>query len=167
MPEADLLRTVRLRLAGPPDAAVLRDLEQTANLAALAHVFPVDQHPFPAHAVEERWAAVLAEPAVDAWLALGRDDQPVGFLAHDDSWVRHLAVRPDHGRAGLGAALLACGVAGVQDRGGRPRLWCLRRNERALGFYERRGWRPTGVEREAVWPPYPVEVELVLAGSGA
>ncbi len=161
---------VRLHLAGPCDARLLRDLERAANLVALAHVFPPASHPFPAAAVERRWAAALREPAVDVWIARqdGPDqDTPLGFVAHDDTWVHQLAVRPEVWGTGLGSALLAVAVEGVRTRGREPRLWCLRRNGRALGLYARRGWRPTGTERAAVWAPHPVEVELVLAGSGA
>ncbi|VXB04294.1 FR47-like protein [Nocardioides sp. AX2bis] len=158
---------MRLRRAGPDDAPLLRDLERAANLVALAHVFPPAEHPFPDEAVEQRWVAALREPAVVAWVADGDRGEPVGFVAHDDTWVRQVAVRPEAWGAGLGSALLDRAVAGVRAGGGVPRLWCLRRNERALGLYARRGWRPTGTEREAVYAPHPVEVELVLAGSGA
>ena len=39
------------------------------------------------------------------------------------------------------------------------RLWCLVENHRARGLYEHLGWRPTGREQTAVWPPYPREME--------
>ncbi len=145
---------------------LLRDLERAANLVALAHVFPPADHAFPDAAVERRWVSALREPAVVVWVAEQAGAVPVGFVAHDDTWVRQLAVRPGSWGAGIGAALLARAVEGVRARGGRPRLWCLRRNERALALYARRGWRATGVERAGVHAPYPVEVELVLAGSG-
>ena len=38
-------------------------------------------------------------------------------------------------------------------------LWCLVENHRARGLYEHLGWRPTGREQTAVWPPYPREME--------
>lgn len=162
---------VRLRRAGPGDAPLLRDLEREANLVALAHVFPADAHAFPDAAVEQRWVVALADPAVVAWVAEQEDAaggaRAVGFVAHDDTWVRQVAVRPPGWGAGLGSALLDRAVEGVRARGGVPRLWCLARNRRALGLYARRGWRPTGTERPAVYAPHPVEVELVLAGSGA
>ncbi len=157
---------------------LLRDLERAANLVALAHVFPPARYPFPDAVVEQRWVTALREPGVVAWLA-ERDGpgeaEPLGFVAHDATWVRQVAVRPEAWGTGLGSALLDRAVDGVRAGGGEPRLWCLRLNERALGLYARRGWRPTGTERAAVHPPHPVEVELVLvepvepvlAGSGA
>jgi RimJ/RimL family protein N-acetyltransferase len=42
---------------------------------------------------------------------------------------------------------------------GATRLWCLAENHRARRLYDRLGWRPTGVERAAEWPPHPVELE--------
>lgn len=165
----------RWRRAGPADAVLLRDLERAANLVALAHVFPPATYPFPDAVVEQRWVTALQEPGVAAWV-VGRDGpggaEPLGFVAHDDAWVRQVAVRPEAWGTGLGSALLDRAVHGVRARGGEPRLWCLQLNERALGLYGRRGWRRTGTERAAVHPPRPVEVELVLgepvlAGSGA
>lgn len=159
-----------MRRAGPDDALLLRDLERAANLVALAHVFPPERYPFPDAAVEQRWVSALREPGVVAWVAEreGPDGaEPLGFVAHDATWVRQVAVRPEAWGTGLGSALLDRAVDGVRAGGGEPRLWCLRLNERALGLYARRGWRPTGTERAAGYPPHPVEVELVLAGSGA
>ncbi len=174
MAEQGPLAGLRLHLAARADAGLMRDVERAANLVALAHVFPPDEHLFPEAAVEQRWVTTLEDPSVDAWLLLRRStgggasaEEPVALVAHDDTWVRHLAVRPEAWGAGIGSALLRLAADGVAYRGGEPRLWCLRANERARGMYLRRGWAATGLERTAVWAPYPVEIELVLAGPGA
>ncbi|MEZ5097609.1 MAG: hypothetical protein R2731_16855 [Nocardioides sp.] len=67
-------------------------------------------------------------------------------------WERGLGARRWPGPK---AALAAAGATIA-------RLWVLRDNERARGLYERRGWRATGVTREAPWPPYPVEWEYAV-----
>lgn len=55
-----------------------------------------------------------------------------------DAFLHHLYVAREYQGRGLGSALLAY----LFDRsGGRLRLKCLCRNERALAFYRRRGWR--------------------------
>ena len=53
----------------------------------------------------------------------------------------------------------------IRARGVVPRLWCLVDNEVALALYRRLGWEATGSERQAEWPPYPTEIEMVLQGS--
>ena len=42
-----------------------------------------------------------------------------------------------------------------------------RTNHRALGLYRHLGWRPTGRERRAEWPPYPIERQHSLAARDA
>jgi RimJ/RimL family protein N-acetyltransferase len=144
------------RPATARDAASLADLERDANLVALRHVFPPDAFPFPWTGVHARWEQTLAEPGVVVEVVDGgaRLD---AFLAHDTKVLRHLAVHPERWGEGLAREAVdrAC------ERGARA-LWCLVDNDRARGFYERLGWRPTGATREAVWPPHPRELEYRL-----
>lgn len=143
------------RVAGPGEAVALRDLEREANVAALGHIFPPAAHPFPDEDVLARWRRVLADPATVVEVA---EDAAglTAFVASDGEVLRLLAVRPD--RWGDGLARRA--VERAEDRiTGTPRLWCLRDNHRARGFYEHLGWRPTGREQKAEWPPYPPETE--------
>ena len=143
------------RRAGVADAEPLTDLERDANLAALAHVFPPERFPFPWAAVRDRWDATLADPGVTVDVVHGREGL-LAFVAYDAETLRHLAVHPDHWGTGLArAGLRRASSAGVR------RLWCLARNERALGVYRRLGWRETGGTRTAEWPPHPTEVEMV------
>lgn len=151
------------RLAGPDDAAALRDLEEAANLVALAHVFPAADFPFPSRAVLDRWRAVLAEPAVTVEVVDGAEAL-VCFVAYDAAVLRHLAVHPDHWGSGLARVAVDRAVAAIRAGGNLPSLWCLAENQRAMGCYLHLGWGPTGRERDAEWPPYPVECELVLEG---
>jgi GNAT superfamily N-acetyltransferase len=137
------------RPAGPGDAAALTALERDANLVALAHVFP--DVPYPEDDVLARWHRVLADPAVRVEVC-GPDDLLDAYVCWDVRTLRHLAVRPPLWGTGLARRAVGRAV-------GATRLWCLVDNVRARGFYEHLGWRPTGREGAAEWPPYPREME--------
>jgi GNAT superfamily N-acetyltransferase len=137
------------RTATSGDAAVLTAVERDANLVALAHVCP--GVPYPDQSVRERWQRLLADPAVCVEVT-GPAERPVALVAWDDCTLRHLAVRPEWWGRGLARAAM-------QRADGTSRLWCLVENLRARGLYEHLGWRATGVDREAEWPPYPREME--------
>lgn len=154
------------RPATEADAYALWRLERAANLAALDHVFPPERYPFPDDAVLSRWVLVLAEDGVDV-LVVDGDEGLVCYAAHDDCWLRHLAVQPDHWGQGLGATAVEAATAAMAGRGAREvSLWCLEENRRARRLYERLGWLPTPERREAPWPPHPVEMRYrrVLGG---
>ena len=154
----------RWRPAVAGDAAALRDVEREANLVGLAHVFPVAEFPFPDHDVEARWAATLADPSVT--VELGVDPEPVAFSAWDaEGRLRHLAVVPAYWGTGLARAGVDRAVTSVRAAGRTPRLWVLVANNRARGLYEHLGWTPTDREQRSEWPPYPMELELVLTES--
>jgi GNAT superfamily N-acetyltransferase len=57
-------------------------------------------------------------------------------------------VDPDHWRQGVGKALME---AALEHLAGLPYdeavLWTFKENDRAIGFYERQGWRPDGAEK--------------------
>ena len=53
-------------------------------------------------------------------------------------------------------------VAAIREAGRTPTLWVLADNHRARGLYHHLGWEPTGQEQPAEWPPYPLELQLVL-----
>lgn len=154
-------QTVTLRPAGADDAAALRDLEEAANLVALAHVFPAAEFPFPRDAVLARWREVLADSSVTVVVVDGPGRLDC-FAAYDDRVLRHLAVHPDRWGDGLARTAIDHAVGAIRATGARPRLWCLTENHRAYAVYRHLGWRLTGRERRAEWPPYPVERELEL-----
>jgi GNAT superfamily N-acetyltransferase len=143
------------RAATDAAAPLLADLERDANLVALGHVFPAAEHPFPYDDVLARWRRTLAEPGVTVVVVDGSTGLDA-YAAHDGLTLRHLAVRPGRWGSGLGASAVA-----QAEAGGARRLWCLEANHRARRLYERLGWRASGVERTAEWPPHPVEIEYV------
>ena len=137
------------RPASAADAEALTALERDTNLVALAHVFP--DVPYPSDEVRERWLRLVADPDVRVEVA-GPPERLDVYLAWDDERLRHLGVRPEQWGRGLARQA-------VERATSVRRLWVLRDNARARGFYEHLGWAPTGREQEAEWPPYPVEVE--------
>lgn len=150
------------RTAGPDEAAALLEVERAASLAALAHVFPPQRYPYPDVDVLARWELVLADPEVTVEVA-GAPGELVAVVAYDRTSVRHLAVRPEAWGHGWGSAALSRAEAAMAASGAATAmLWVLRDNDRARGWYERRGWRATGVTREAPWPPYPPEWEYAV-----
>ena len=156
------------RLATVVDAVALRDLEKDANLVGLAHVFPAEEFPFPDAGVLDRWVATIADPDVTVEVAAEHGDtRPVALVAFDRGGrLRHLAVRPDRWGTGLARVAVDRAVRGIRAHGATPRLWCLTDNTGARGLYAHLGWRATGREQSAEWPPYPVEQEWVLQESG-
>ncbi len=71
----------------------------------------------------------------------------VGFAGvYDRSFLHHLYVRPGWQGRGIGTALLKAVLEACEDR---VRLKCLLKNRKALGFYERRGWRRGARGRDA------------------
>ena len=137
------------RRATPSDAVALTELERDANLVALAHVF--GDTPYPWAEVQARWERTLSEPGT--WVEVcGPPARLDAYVCWDAGLLRHLAVRPE--RWGSGLARRAVDRAAEASR-----LWCLVENHRARGLYEHLGWRATGCEQSAEWPPYPREME--------
>jgi GNAT superfamily N-acetyltransferase len=160
----------RIRPAAHVDLDGLADLERSANLAALAHVFPPDRYPFPFDAVRARWRDVLTDPDCRVDVV----DQPCGraaaggasaspalaaLVAYDQTRLRHLAVHPARFGDGLAVTVLRHAEQQLRARGAATaRLWVLAANQRARRFYEREGWRPDGRQHDCEWPPYPTEL---------
>lgn len=134
-------------------------LERSASLRALAHIFPPSHYRYPTADVRDRWRELLRDPSVRVGVA-DHEGSPAAFVAFDDEVLRHLAVRPDLWGSGLAKAAMQWAI----NRAAIRRLWCLEQNNRALGFYAHLGWTPTGRRQHAEFPPYPAELELVVAG---
>jgi putative acetyltransferase len=155
----DRIPARRFRDATAGEAGGLAALERSANLHALAHIFPPEHYPYPTADVRDRWRELLRDPSVRVGVA---EDEGglAAFVAFDDEVLRHLAVRPDLWGTGLARAALDW----ASDHAAIQRLWCLEQNSRALGFYEHLGWTATGRRQRAEFPPFPAEVELVAGG---
>jgi GNAT superfamily N-acetyltransferase len=149
-----------IRPAGLDDLGTLGELERAASTAGLGHVFGADL-PFPMDDVLARWRLVLEEPGIEVVIDMA-DDEPVGYAAFGDGWLRHLGVHPDFWGTGRAEALHAHAVAGLRASGAdEAHLWVLVDNHRARAFYTRLGWVDTGVRDREVFAPYPVKMQMV------
>ena len=146
------------RPATVDDVDVLTAVERSASMAALGHLFPPDEFPYPTADIRARWVATVADPAVTVEVLEdpNLDGRVVAFVAFDAERIRHLAVHPRSWRRGHARRALALATSRMVQ----PRLWMLEGNHRARGLYEHLGWHPTGRSRPAEWPPHPTEVEL-------
>jgi putative acetyltransferase len=144
-----------VRAARADEAEALAAIQAEASLAALAHVFPPERHPFPYEEVRERWRSFCADRAYRVLVA---DDagRAVGVAAVRPGWLDGLYVLPSHWGIGIAAALhdRALDAHGA----GTCSLWVLEENARARRFYERRGWRENGDTRVVPFPPHPLDV---------
>lgn len=147
-----------LRTAGIGDAERLLEIERAAGLAAMGHIFPREEYPYPSEGVLARWHRTLVEPGVTVLVDADPDEAraPQAFVAFDAHIIRHLAVHPDAQGRGLGRAIVEAALPHLAD----PRLWCLEENHAALEFYRRTGWEPTGERRASDFEPHPPEVQL-------
>ncbi|HEY6474425.1 MAG TPA: GNAT family N-acetyltransferase [Acidimicrobiales bacterium] len=98
-----------VRIVRPGELALLPALEAAADTLFA----PFDGGPFPGPATPEEFAAAL--------VVLVAGDPPVGLCRIDALGVaahlEQLSVHPDHGRRGVGRALLCAGIEWAHDHG--------------------------------------------------
>ena len=137
---------IELRPAALGDAAVV------AHVHRLSRAWYYGTEADPGDGREELWSRLMAEPA-RAFLLAEAPEGVIGFA----SWTRlvepiavleltSLYVLPDRFGAGVGARLHdGFETERRDDEVGALEVW--EGNARAIGFYVRRGWRPTGERR--------------------
>ncbi len=152
-----------IRAARPDEAETLLALQREAAVAAFAHVFPPDRHPFPDDEVREAWHRTLADPEIETYLA-EVEGEPVGSVSVGGDFLRTLYVVPARWNTGVGSALHDLALERLRARGrDEAKLWTLEENHDARRFYERRGWRLNGETRVVEFPPHPIDVGYSLA----
>jgi GNAT superfamily N-acetyltransferase len=148
-----------IRRATSDDLVRLFDLEKAASTAALSHIFGPDL-PFPDDDVLARWRLVLDEPGMTVLLDLD-GDEPVGYAAFADGWLRHFAVLPARWGTGRARILHDEAVASMAAAGASTTyLWVLVDNHRARAFYRHAGWVDTDIREPEVFAPYPVKTQM-------
>jgi GNAT superfamily N-acetyltransferase len=150
------------RDAGPADAEAAFEVQRSASLAALGHVFPPQLYPYPDAEVRGRWRELLAES--DAHVVLAEQaGAALGVAAIVPCWLHGFYVVPGEWGTGLAPRLHDAAVEHLRSRGcDEARLWVLEANARARRFYERHGWRPNGDTRIVPYPPHPLDVGYSL-----
>lgn len=161
LPEQDPDSPVRLRFARPGEAELLTDIERSASLARLGHIFPPEQHPYPNDEVCQRWREVL-DDRTRLTLIAEVGGLPAGYACYGEEVIQHLGVAADFQRQGVGTALLAAAEDELFADLSTPEigLWVLEANQVARDFYARAGWSETGESRTAEFPPYPAEIRM-------
>jgi ribosomal protein S18 acetylase RimI-like enzyme len=151
----------RIRRARPDEVRRLARMERAASEAALEHIFPPEDYPYPSDEIARRWRRLLRHPRVQVRV-LDVDDAPVGYLAYDEERVRHLGIVPQQSGRGYGSQLLEFACQEIFAAGARQStLWVLVDNTQAREFYRARGWIETEDRRECEFPPYPPEMRMV------
>ncbi|HEY9293403.1 MAG TPA: GNAT family N-acetyltransferase [Microlunatus sp.] len=150
-----------IRFAHPGEEELLTELERSASLARLGHIFPPEDFPYPDESVQQRWRAVLTDRTKQTMIA-EVDGRPAGYAAWSGSTLLHLGVAEPYQRRGVGSALLRATEEELFADPSIPEieLWVLKDNDSARAFYRDHGWSQTADEREAEFPPYPLEMRL-------
>lgn len=120
---------VAIQAAAPDDAAGLaalfRDVwRQDLPFLPVLHT-PAEDRAF--------FAGLIATQRV----IVARESNLVGFCACRDGWIDQLYVARLHQGVGIGRQLVAAALDGQRE----ARLWTFQRNERAIRFYQARGFR--------------------------
>jgi RimJ/RimL family protein N-acetyltransferase len=144
--------TLTIRPSGREEAETHFALQRAASLAALAHVYPPDEYPYPDDAIRERWRNVTGTV-----LVAEEDGMPVGVAVTEACWLHGFYVDPAHWGTGVATALHDAALAAMPDCA-ELKLWVLEENQRARRFYEKHGWRRNGETRVVEYPPNPLDV---------
>lgn len=157
----------RIRRARPDEVRRLARMERATSEAALAHIFPPEDYPYPMEEITRRWRRLLRHPLVRIYV-MDAYDAPVGYVAYDAERVRHLGVLPQQTGQGYGSLLLEHACTDLFGSGARQaNAWVLMENTRAIQFLRERGWTETEERRECEFPPCPEELKMVRPNPSA
>ncbi|MEP6650634.1 MAG: GNAT family N-acetyltransferase [Lapillicoccus sp.] len=156
------IRGTRLRPLTAADLPALIPLQETGGIAGLGHIFPQEAHPFPRERIAARWREEIVAHDTDT-LAVEVNGELRGFVALRGEEVLHFGTAVESWGSGLAEEAHDLAVDRLVRRGvGTARLWVFTENTRAVRFYERLGWQPTGETRPTTFPPHPTLVAYQL-----
>ncbi|MBD3782307.1 MAG: GNAT family N-acetyltransferase [Micrococcales bacterium] len=144
------------------DALVV--LQREAAVVALGHIFPQETHPFPTVEVRERWALELEDPGIRCHVVVV-DGELSGFAATRGDELLHFGTALGTWGSGLAGDVHDEVVGTLRAEGyGSAWLRVFEENQRAIRFYEKRGWVAAQGRSTSLFPPHPVlcRYELVL-----
>ncbi len=115
---------IRIRRARWHEHGLLTRLERSASKAALGHVFPADDYPYPTAAVRRRWRRRLRDRMMHVRI-LDLFETPIGLVAYESAGtLRHLAIVPQQARRGYGSLLLEYAIEEIFDSGAESAASC-------------------------------------------
>lgn len=148
------------------DLPELIEVQREGAITGLAAVFTQEKFPFPRNAVLARWRDELADPSVEAYVAVDSAGRIVGFAATREAELMHFGTAVATWGSGTASVLLDKTVALLRADGvSVPVLRVFADNGRAIRFYEKHGWVPTGATSVSSFEPYPVLLEYALPHS--
>ena len=139
----DTVKNTNIRPARPGDAARLAEIELFNYRLNFYPVFRTDEYFFSELTVPVLIGEYGEKPELIAGTFVFDDGVVKGFIRVNGSEIEKLFVEPVFQGGGLGSALLRFAVL---ERGA-DRLWALEKNERAIAFYSRHGFYPTGEKK--------------------
>ena len=102
-------------------------------------IFRNDAFYFGEMQVAQQMAKLMEDPRALENTCVYDDGVVKGFIRTDGTQIEKLFVEPVLQGNGIGAKLLETAISYGADH-----LWALEKNEKAIRFYQRHGFRPTG-----------------------
>jgi GNAT superfamily N-acetyltransferase len=161
---------VSIRRGTLADAEPIADVYvRTSSVAERGYVPDAELDAMTPGDFQESWRRRLGSPEPHATWVAEVDGEMVGFCYVEPSpdedataatgHVDMLFVLPEHAGRGIGARLLAEGVAHLRARGfSEGTLWALERNHRTRRFYEREGWTAVDTRKRYDQEGYAIEL---------
>ena len=150
-----------IRAGRPDEGDALAAIQEQASVAALAHIFPPEQCPYPVEEIRRRWREALAEGRS---VLVYEDEEQLGVALTGPEWLDGLYVVPERWGSGIAVELHDAALDVVRAAGFEQcHLWVLDDNRRARRFYERLGWRLNERTRVVPYPPNPLDVSYTIA----
>jgi putative acetyltransferase len=148
---------MQIRRAAPGDEEALAAIRRSSILALTAPALSSEQaEAWPSGIAADRMARALADH--DVWVAV--EAVAVGWVEVDRDRVAALYVSPSHARVGVRSHLLRHAEEAIRAAGHTSVR--LEASENALAFYERCGYRPSGMREPD--GSYPMTKDLAPAG---
>ena len=159
-----------VRRGTPADAERIADVYvRTSRVAERGYVPDANLDAMTPGDYLESWHRRLGAPEPHATWVAEIGGEPVGFCYVEPSpdadatpatgHVDMLFVLPEHAGRGIGARLLAAGVAYLGARGfAEGTLWALERNLRTRRFYEHEGWTAADTRKRYDHGGYAIEL---------
>ena len=140
-----------IREATPKDAASIATIQQTSWVEAYKNIIPMKY--LTLRSLEEgtaKWEEILTNSPFTHYIAFDKSNKAVGFVAFGTSLNENF---PNHGElkaiyvlesahgTGIGSQLHDIALNALKQSHERSILHVLQENQRALTFYQHKGWK--------------------------